>query len=181
MKKIFFVLLLPFLAAFVLAGCGYSSKSLLPDNIKTIHIQNFTNGIDPTREISDRRNSYSYRPGLESEITRAVIDAFIKDRHIEVTREDGADITLSGKLVDCRQYPLSYQGRDSIEEFRMEIYVDVEVYDNNAKQMLWKEKNFMGQSSYIVAGSNRKTLGQAQRSTVQDMADRIVERTVEKW
>jgi hypothetical protein len=181
LKKNVFAILLPLVAAFAISGCGYTSKSLLPDNIKTIHIQNFTNGIDPAREISDRRNSYSYRPGLESEISRAVIDAFIKDRHIEVTREEGADITLSGTLVDFRQYPLSYQGRDSIEEFRMEIYIDVEVFDNNSKQLLWKEKNFMGQSNYIVAGPNRKTLGEAQRSAVRDIADRIVERTLEKW
>lgn len=163
------------------AGCGYTTSSLLPDNLEAVYVQNFTNKISPAAEISNRRTSYSYRPGIENDVTRAVIDAFMFDRNLKVEKEDAASLTLKGTLVDFRQYPLSYSDNDDVEEFRMEVYVDVELYDNSAGKLMWKEERFMGQTSYAVGGPNRKTEAEAQRAAVKDLARRIVERTVNEW
>jgi len=84
----------------LIGGCGYTSASLLPENIKSIHVENFKNEIDPTREISNRRNSFNYTPGLENTITRATIDGFIFDRHLSLERAGASDITLKGSLMD---------------------------------------------------------------------------------
>ncbi len=129
-------------------GCGYTYKSLLPAEFDSIHIKNFANNFDLSREVSDRRSNYSYRPGMETDITRAVIDEFIFDRNLKVVSEDKAALTLDGALIDFRQYPLSYSSDDSIEEYRLEIYVDIKLYKNSTKEILWSESRFMGQANY---------------------------------
>ena len=63
----------------------------------------------------------------------------------------------------------------------MEIQVDVELYNNTAGKTMWSEKNFMGQTSYTITGPNSKTESEALRMAVKDIAQRIVERTVEAW
>ena len=163
------------------AGCGYTTSSLLPAGLDSVYVENFTNKIDPTKEISDRRVSYTYRPGLETDITRAVIDGFIYDRHLELENENNAALTLKGELKDFRQYPLSYDKGDNVEEFRIEIIVDIELYDNKTGKKMWQENGFTGQSSYDVSGPNAKTESDAVKSAVKDLAQRIVERTVEAW
>lgn len=164
-----------------LMGCGYTGASLLPEDLKTIHVENFENKIDPTREVSNRRASHSYQPGLEVSITRAVIDEFIFDRNLEIDRESKADLLLSGELVDYSLCPLSYDGDDNVEEFRVEVFVNLELYNNLTGKVMWKEKRFMGQNTYSITGPNSKTESQAVKGAVKDLAQRIVERTVEAW
>ncbi|MCK4852576.1 MAG: hypothetical protein KAS86_05605, partial [Candidatus Omnitrophica bacterium] len=87
---VFFRVCAGMVLCFVACGCGYTASSLLPDGMDSIHVNNFVNEIDPTREISDKRSGYSYSPGVENEITRAVIDGFIFDRQLDVDTENNA-------------------------------------------------------------------------------------------
>jgi Lipopolysaccharide-assembly len=179
--KILFSVFIVMFAGFCISGCGYTTASLLPPDQDSIFVDNFTNEIDPSQEISNRRSSYSYRPGMENEITRAVIDAFIFDRQLEVYSKDNAVLLLKGSLIDFRQFPLSYNDDDNVDEFRMEIYVDLELYDNRTNTLVWAENRFMGTTSYAISGPNRKTDAQAVKDAVNDIAKRILERTVETW
>lgn len=163
------------------AGCGYSSSALLPPELDSIHVSNFENMIDPARETSDMRSNYTYWPGLENQLTRGVIDGFIFDRHLAIKPQSKAALTLSGQLTDFRQYPLSYDGGDNVVEYRVEIVVDMELYDNLNDKSMWKEDGFMGWSSYNISGPNTKSLSQAVEAAVDDLSRRIVERVVEAW
>ncbi|MCK4852090.1 MAG: hypothetical protein KAS86_03150, partial [Candidatus Omnitrophica bacterium] len=78
-------------------------------------------------------------------------------------------------------YPLSYGDNDDIEEYRVEISVDIELFDNRTGEPMWKEGRFTGETAYTVTGPNRKTGPQAQKEAVKDLAQRIVERVVEEW
>ena len=163
------------------AGCGYMTGSLLPPELDSIHVENFINSIDIAQEISDRRSSYSYQPGLEINITRAVIDEFMFDGNLTVKKADEAVLTLEGALIDFRQVPLSYDGDDNVEEFRIELFVEMKLTNNLTKETMWKETNFMGETSYTVTGPHAKTETAALNNAVEDLAQRIVERTVEAW
>lgn len=180
-KPFIFAVIALFLLSGCMSGCGYTTASLLPPGLDSIYVSNFANEIEPTREISDRRNSYSYRPGLENEITRAVIDGFIFDRHLDIVSEKEAALVLKGSLVDFRQYPLSYSDGLDVEEFRMEIYVSLELYNKKTGELMWQDSSFMGLTNYTVTGPNKKTGAQAQKAAVEDLAQRIVERIVEHW
>jgi len=162
-------------------GCGYTTGSLLPPEMDSIRVNNFENKIDPAKEVSDRRMNFFYRPGVETDVTRAVIDAFIFDRHLNIETEKNATLLMKGALVDLKQYPLSYDKGGGIEEYRIEVRVNIELYDNKTGKLLWRENNFMGQSSFNISGPNKQTESVAIKEAVKDLARRIVERTVESW
>ncbi|MFC1644182.1 LPS assembly lipoprotein LptE [Candidatus Omnitrophota bacterium] len=162
-------------------GCGYSTSSLLPPELDSIHVNNFLNKIDPTEVVSNKRPVYSYRAGLETDVTRAVIDAFIFDRHLGINTEKKASMLLEGELTSFQQFPLSYDKSDSVVEFRVEILVNMKLYNNLTGDLMWTENSFMGWSSYNVSGPNAKTESEAVTAAVKDLAQRIVERTVEAW
>jgi hypothetical protein len=177
-----------FIAVFLLTamllstnGCGYTTTSLLPPELDSIHVANFVNKIDPTREISNRRSTYFYSPGLENDITRAVIDGFIFDRHLDIKNKREAMLLMKGQLVDLEQYPLSYNKNEDVVEYRIEIYVNIQLYDNRSDKLMWEEKRFMGWSSYDVTGQNAMTESEGIKKAVKDLAQRVVERTVEAW
>jgi len=176
-SRFFIIISLCFLAC----GCGYSAASLLPADLDSIHVDNFVNEINTTREISNKRSSYTYWPGVENQITRAVINGFIFNRKLEIDPDTDSALLLKGTLVDIRQIPLSYSGNYNVEEFRIEIFVNIELYDNRNGELMWKEERFMGQMNYYVSGPNRMTEPEAQIAAVKDLAERIVERTVEYW
>ena len=181
MKRVFtFFVLSVFLI--VAGGCGYTATTLLPPDIKSIHVANFTNKIDPAKEVSDKRSAFFYRPGMETEITKAVIDEFIFDRHLDIMPPKQSDLLMEGQLVDLQEYPLSYSsGGGSITESRVEVFVDIEVYDNRSGDLLWKENSFMGQFDFDISGPAAIPEAAAIKGAIRDLAKRIVERTVESW
>ncbi|MGB2599916.1 MAG: LPS assembly lipoprotein LptE [Candidatus Omnitrophota bacterium] len=180
MTRLFtFLILSVFLA--VTCGCGYTTSSLLPPELDSIHVGNFTNRIDPTQEVSDKNATFFYFPGMETDITRQVIDGFIFDRHLDVKREADATLLLKGQLIELDRYPLSYSKTRDVEEFRVEVIVNIELYDNRTGKLMWKEPKFMGQFDYDVVGPNAKTEAAAVTGAIKDLSKRIVERTVEAW
>ena len=144
MKRLNFLLILAILFLSI-SGCGYSAKSMLPDGLDTIYVDNFINGIDPTKELSDRQATNTYRPGLEVDITRAVIDGIIRDRHLKIDSEKRSKLTLKGTLIRYEQYPLSYDKGDSVVELRVQIIVDLTLINNTTGTVMWEEDNFMGE------------------------------------
>jgi hypothetical protein len=177
----FFNLLILSVLVIIFSGCGYTTSSLLPPDLNSIHVANFANKIDPTKEITDKRAAFFYRPGLETDITRKTIDDFIYDGHLDVKNKKEADLLLEGDLVDLEQYPLSYSKGGDVEEYRVEIFVNLKLFNNRTGKLMWKEDSFMGQSSYDITGPNAKSEGEAINDAVRDLSVRIVERTVEAW
>ena len=60
-------------------GCGYTTRSALSPDIKSIYVNSFENKIAMADEQTDTRMYKGYRPGLEAEITKAIIDRFLFD------------------------------------------------------------------------------------------------------
>jgi hypothetical protein len=172
-------LVLVFLA--IISGCGYTTGSLLPSHIKTISIENFTNKIPITSEISDQNRYKTYRPLLEVDITRAVIDRFIFDGHLRIAPKKDADLILEGELVDFRREPTKYGYGDSIDQYRIAVFVNMQVIDAATGKKMWSEKNFAGSDYYFTTGPQQKSEDAAVTDAINDLARRVVERTIEVW
>lgn len=169
------------LIVMAVSGCGYTSGSLLPPEIKTIHVSNFENKVDTAQTVSDRRSTYSYRPNLESDIRREVINRFMFDGNLQITDVENADLVLEGALKDFEQTPLSYDDNDNVEELRIRIIVELTLYDNRTGEVMWTENSFMGREDYDLVGSRIVSEDFAAQKAVEDLSKRIVERTVEAW
>jgi ABC-type uncharacterized transport system auxiliary subunit len=179
MDKIFITLSL--ILTMGLSGCGYTTSSLLPPSIKTIYVENFTNSINVTAEQSELRMYRGYRPGMETEITKAVIDRFLLDGNLKIAPEDKADLVLKSDLVDYKRDSLRYDANDNVEEYRIKLIVNMQINDTASGKTLWAEKNFAGETTYRVSGSGAKSESAAIRDAIADLARRIVERTIEAW
>jgi len=167
--------------AFTVSGCGYTASSLLPTEFKTIYVENFVNKITVTKDMTDARMYVNYRPGMEVEVTKAVINRYLYDGNLAITQADKADLILKADLIDYRREALRYDANANVEEYRVTLAVDMELVNGHTGKTVWKERNFGGQATYRTGGTLATTQDVAIRAASEDLARRIVERTVEAW
>lgn len=167
---------------YAILGCGYTTRSGISDKYRTIYIPPFLNKIDITSEAKASLKYQVYRPLLETDVTRAVIDRFMMDGNLRIAKDQNSDLALKGSLVDFRRDVLRYAtDEETPEEYRISISVDINLWDAKENKLVWEEKGFTGEASYFVTGANLKSDSAAITDATTDLARRIVARTVEQW
>ena len=159
---------------FCLGSCGYTQKIVLPGGIKTIAVPTFKNAI-PAEEI------YTYRPGLEMDVTNAVIKRFNFDGNLRVVSKEKADAILEGSIIAYEQEPLRYTTADRPLEQRLHLVVDIRLVNQKTGEEIFHESNFSGSTLYELndeQGARRIT---AAEDAVTSLAKNIVDRVVEDW
>lgn len=180
MKKTAFLFTALLLTTF-LTGCGYTTRSMISDKFKTISIPPFLNKIDITKEVNVASKYKIYRPYVDTDVTKAVINKFLWDGNLKPVKQAGADLVLKGELVEFRKDPLRYTDNDDVEEYRVNIIVNISLWDNRKNELVWQENNFTGNATYFTTGTQAKSEATAISDAITDLARRIVERTVEQW
>ena len=171
-----------------LTGCGYTTRSMLYGKYSTIYITPFLNKVDVTQESFSANKYRIYRPMLETDITKKVINRYLFDGNLKPVKEIQADLVLKGELIEYRKDPLSYTtGTEDVTEYRINIYVNLSLWDQKENKLVWQENNFNGNYSYFTSFAppnvSRGSMSEdsAVNNAVEDLARRIVERTVEQW
>lgn len=172
MKKSSMVLFLA--AVTVLTGCGYTQKTVLPRDIKTIHVQTVKNKV-PVRDI------YIYVPGLEMDITNAVIRRMQVDGNLKVVPLEEADAVLEMDLVRFEQEGLRFTSLESVSEYRLYIVLDMQLIHRETGEVLWHEANFSGDDEYFVSDIRTISQERAAEDAVDRLAVNVVDRIVEDW
>ena len=177
MKKTFFsfLSLLTFLC--IVTGCGYTTRSTLPGNLKAIHVERIDNQIVYTSATS--RNVYF--PLLEVDVRNAIIDRFQFDGNLRIGEQSQADLLLKGNLLDYKRDGLRFSDDDVAEEYRVHVVVSLELWDMTAGELMWREPRFVGEATYFISGPEATTEESAVDEATKDLARRIVERTIENW
>ena len=169
------------LGSWLLGGCGYTTRSMIADKYRTIYVAPFENKIDFT-EASYAANKYRInRPTLETDISRSVNNKFFTDGNLKPIQEESADLVLKGELVEFRRDPLRYTESDDVEEYRINLVVNLSLYDRKEEALVWQEIHFTGDTTYFTMGPQAKSEDVAVNDALSDLARRIVERTVEQW
>lgn len=164
-----------------LAGCGYTTRSSKSLKFKTIAIIPFANKIDITLD-TDVANKYKiYKPMLETDVTRAITNKYLIDGNLRPVKEEFADVVLRGEVLEFRKDPLRYDENDEVEEYRVNIVVNMSLWDRKENKLVWEEKGFTGDTTFFTTGSASKPETTAINDAITDLARRIVERTVEEW
>jgi outer membrane lipopolysaccharide assembly protein LptE/RlpB len=176
-----------FLLATLLTGCGYTTRSMLYGKFNTIYVTPFLNKVDITQESFSANKYRIYRPMLETDITKKVINRYLFDGNLKPAKQAEADLVLKGELVEYRKDPLSYTNdTEDITEYRINIYVNLSLWDAKENKLLWQENNFNGNYAYFTAENTNNASVKVPEATavnnaIEDLARRIVERTVEQW
>lgn len=179
MNKIIIALFM--VSTLAVSGCGYTTSSLVSKDFKSICVSNFKNNIQVTAEQDENRMYRGYRPGMETDITKAVRDAFLFDGNLKLAPAESADLVLTSELTDYRRDSLRYDANDNIEEYRIKLIVNMKLEDVKKGTVVWTQNGFAGETTYRVSGPGAKSEAAAVRDAEKDLAQRIVERTVEAW
>ncbi|HLF19063.1 MAG TPA: LPS assembly lipoprotein LptE [Candidatus Omnitrophota bacterium] len=165
------------LTAVLIAGCGYTTRSSLPGHLRTIHIAPIDNKIVYTSSTSRE----VYFPLLEVDARNAIIDRFQFDGNLRFVNEDDADLVLKGSLLNYQRHGLRFSDDDVAEEYRVQVVVSLEMFDTQKNEMMWQEPRFVGEATFFLSGPEATSEESAVQEAIEDLARRVVERTVENW
>ena len=170
-------------AALLAAGCGYTARPGLPAHLKTVYIKPFANKIDVTQLTTGNEQFPIYRHRLEVDLTNAILDRFQFTGLMRPAGPERADARLEGELVAFRREALRYDASQNVEEWRLNLVVNVWFYDQSTEPdtLMWDEEGLTGDTTYFARGSNTETEATALDRAITDLARRIVEQTVESW
>jgi len=172
---------MPLLSVAILSGCGYTTRSMISDKFKTIYVMPFINRVDITNEADAASKYRIYRPMLETEVTRYVNNRYLFDGNLKPVKKELADLILKGEVVEFRKDPLRYLDNDEVSEYRINLVVNISLWDTKEDKLVWQENSFTGDTTYFTSGSQAKAENVAVNDALKDLARRIVERTVEEW
>lgn len=157
-----------------LAGCGYTTKTVLPRNVKTIYVETVKNKLKA-------EDIYAYQPGLEMDITNAVIRRLQQDGNLKVVEQQKADAILKTDLLSLEQEGLRFDQLESVKEYRLFIVVGLKLVDGKTGETLWEEPNFSGDTEYFVTDVTSLGEQRAALQVVDRLAKNVVDRIVEDW
>lgn len=169
------------LAISLFSGCGYTTRSMISDKYRTIYVTPFINKVDITNEANAASKYRLYRPMIETEVTRYVNNRYLFDGNLRPVKKDLADLILKGAVVEFRKEPLRYLDNDDVSEYRINLLVNISLWDGKEDKLIWEENSFTGDTTYFTTGSQAKSENAAVIDALNDLARRIVERTVEEW
>ena len=155
------------------SGCGYTQKTVLPNNIKTIYVNTVQNKI-PVNQI------FAYQPGLEMMISKAVVNRLNRDGTLLVAPKEKADAVLQTFLINFQQEGLRFNTLEQVEETRLFVVVAIKLVDKSGK-VLWEEPNFSGYSEYFISDVRSVAREEAAQQAMQRLAKNVVDRIVEDW
>lgn len=148
-----------------LAGCGYSSKSLLRTNVRSIYLPIFEND--------------TFRRGYEFELTKAVRDQILMRTRLDIVDKDEADSILFGKITTVDENVLIGDTRDNIVESRVSVGIDIRWVDKRTGRAIVDRKNITAPAEFIVR--RFETLDSAGEESFVRVAQSIIAAMEEDW
>ena len=165
---------------YCVGGCGYTAKTILPEGIKTFHVDMFKNSIDITKEVSAKDKYEVYRPNLEVDLRDAIVNRVFLDGNFKMADKDSADAVLEGRILEYRKDPLRYQN-EVVQEYRISLVCDAKLINQKDHSILFEEENITGDATYFTTGALQKTETSALSDAMSDLARRIINKIVENW
>ena len=151
-------------------GCaGYKVGSMLPGDIKTVHIPTFVNQTS--------------EPLIESETTQAVIREFQRDGSLQVVGEADADAILTVVLTGYRLEAISFRKdiRTAAQQYRLFITGNMVMRRTTDQSVVVEAPMVEGKYVFDVVGDLSSSKLNANPLAARDLAYNIVQRLVEYW
>jgi outer membrane lipopolysaccharide assembly protein LptE/RlpB len=157
------------IAAAAILSCGpYTFNPNMPGYIKSVAIPLF-------------KNPRTFKYGAERVLTDAVIDEFVADGTLDVAGEDVADAKLQVEIVNYKKEALSYDVQEVVKEYNLAIVVSATFTDLINDQVLWQEPSMYEAVSYYAIGPKAETEDEALDRLAEELARKVVNRTLQGW
>ena len=157
-------------AGLLLPGCmGYRVGSMLPPDLKTVYVPTFIN--------------LTGEPQIETEVTRATVEAIQVDHSLEVAAEAGADAILYVTLLKYDLAPLVYQKerKTAATEYRLVLTASVILKRRSDGKVLVDACPVSGDWTFPVVGDFTSSKVEGLPNVARELAKYIVERITDSW
>jgi hypothetical protein len=147
---------------------GYSFSPTYPKSIKTVSIPVFEN--------------YTFNPGLENQLTEAVIKEVQRSTGIKVTTAEIADSRLKGVITKVQLRRLNVEHLTGlVQEEAVQITVNFEWKDNHTGKTLVARDGFATSDTFVASRPVNETLEVGQEAAIQRLARDIVAELRSGW
>jgi len=147
----------------LLAGCGYTVGGTLPADITSVSVPIFKNR---TRE-----------PGVESFITRAVVEAFSTNGRLRVAHRGDADSILEGEITNYGVTSIAFDKDANAQIYRLSVTINLRMRDLKRNTVLFQQREVREQADFRVQSAVSQTISReetALRSAATDIGRAIV-------
>lgn len=154
----------------LLSGCaGYRVGSMLPGDVKTVHVPTFVNRTT--------------EPLLELDATQAVIQELQRDGSLRVVAEANADAILTVVLTEYRLEPVSFRKdvRTAAQQYRAFIVANMVMRRTSDQSVVVEAPRIEGRFVFDVIGDLTSSKLTANPQAASDLAVNMVQRMVEYW
>jgi hypothetical protein len=156
-------------AAAALLSCGpYTFNPNLPGHIKSVAVPLF-------------KNPRTFKYGAERILTDAVIDEFVADGTLDLADENVADSKLTVEIVNYKKEALSYDVQEVVKEYNLAVVISATFTDLTTNQVLWQEPSMYESVAYYALGSGAETEDEALQRLAEELARKLVNRTLQGW
>jgi hypothetical protein len=118
---------------------------------------------------------------MEVAIANEIRDRYLFDGNLKIASKEKADLILKGELIHYDRDALRFTESDTVQEFRIYVSVNMIMKDTVKEEIKWIENGFSGETTYFIEGPQSISESEAVQAAIEDLARRVVERTIEDW
>ena len=155
--------ILTILTFLLLLSCAYSFHGTLPENIKSVQIEQFRSSV----------TEY----GLEQEITSLVTEAIVRDGRLFIDNET-PDTQITGTIASFSKTAVTYTGGEDVEQYKLELRLSVSM-DNTANNEYIIHNETV--SEWLLYNPAQETFDSAKQRLIIEVADTVVRRCLSGW
>jgi outer membrane lipopolysaccharide assembly protein LptE/RlpB len=152
------------------AGCGYSLRGNLPPDVKTVGVPIFRN--------------LTAEPAVEGFITRAVVEAFVRNGRLRVVNPAEADAILDGEVIGYTVVATAFNPNENITAYRLVVTLNLTFRDVKRKSILFQQAGLQEQADFRVQGQVSQTISREEAAVNQaavQIAQTVVSLAVERF
>ncbi|MBS0195878.1 MAG: hypothetical protein JSR77_03890 [Planctomycetes bacterium] len=147
---------------------GYSFESTFPKDVQTVIVPVFKN--------------QTTTPGIESELTEAIIKEIQASTPMKVTSADPSDSRLAGVITDASMKHLTVRsGTGLIQELAYQITVDFDWSDSRRNEPLVSRRKFTATDTFSPATGVGERIEVGQHAAIARLAKDIVAEMRSSW
>lgn len=150
------------------AGCGYTTRSQFPENVRTVAVVMF------------ERNKDVYRRDVEIRLTEAIQKRIQQNTPYRLATRGRADTELSGELVKVSQQVLSMDDNGRPHDIEAVLTFNFMWKDKTGKVLMQRER-FNVSGTYIPAAPFRENFFVGSEDIINKAARLIVEQMESDW
>jgi predicted type IV restriction endonuclease len=153
-----------FITILFLACCGYTTRAIIPSNIKTIAIPVVGNE--------------TIKPGLGELLTEQLTNDFTQDRSLKITNLDKANLVLECKIVNYEKSPQSYTSEQEVSVWKVTLGAEVSA---NNKTKPDAEALTAGNVSAWITYNAEKTEDEGINLAIEKLSQEILRKVLTAW